>query len=52
VSGLFFTEQRVAKIKELNSHLEEVIRQKQLIISRLQQPFVNDYMRLELPYQK
>jgi len=47
-----FSEQRIAKVNKLNSHLEEVIRNKQELIARLQQPFVNDYIPVELQYQR
>jgi HAUS augmin-like complex subunit 2 len=45
-------EQRIAKINELNSHLEELIKNKQALISRLQQPFVTGYVPIELQYQR
>jgi len=48
----FLSEQRIAKVNELNSHLEEVMRNKQELITRLQQPFVNDYLPVELQYQR
>ena len=46
------SEQRIAKVNELSSHLEQVITNKQRLISRLQQPFVNDYIPVELQYQR
>lgn len=45
-------EQRIAKVNELNSHLEQVISNKQQLMVRLQQPFVNDYLPVELQYQR
>lgn len=44
-------EQRIAQIKEANSHLEAIIRQKDALIGRLQKPFVNDFLRVEASYQ-
>ena len=48
----FVSEQRIAKVNELNSHLEQVISNKQQLMARLQQPFVNDYLPVELQYQR
>ena len=45
-------DQRIAKVNELSSHLEQVIKNKQELIARLQQPFVNDYIPVELQYQR
>jgi len=46
------TDQRLAKVNKLNSHLEQVIRNKEVLLARLQQPFVNDYIPVELQYQR
>lgn len=45
-------DQRIAKVNELNTHLEQVIRNKQQLIARLQQPFIDDYIPVELQYQR
>lgn len=47
-----FAEQRIAQIKEANSHLEAIIRQKDALIGRLQKPLVNDFLRVEASYQQ
>lgn len=44
-------EERINAIKEMNSHLETVVRQKNLLIARLQKPFVNDFIRIDASYQ-
>lgn len=52
VTHVDILDQRIAKVNELSSHLEQVIKNKQELIGRLQQPFVNDYIPVELQYQR
>lgn len=52
VTHVDILDQRIAKVNELNSHLEQVIGNRQELIARLQQPFVNDYIPIELQYQR
>ena len=48
----FLTEKRVKQINELNSHLQMVINQKDKLISRLQQPYVGDFIKMDVNYKK
>ncbi|KAK3582010.1 hypothetical protein CHS0354_039676 [Potamilus streckersoni] len=52
ITHLNVLESKIAKIKSLNSHLEAVTESKDRLISRLQQPFVGEYLKLEARYHK
>ena len=49
---LVVTEERIAQISKLNSHLQALVSQKDKIISRLQKPYVGDFLRVEAPYKR
>lgn len=52
ITHLDILEQRINKIKSLNSHIESVIESKDQLIQRLQQPFQGDNLKLEAQYHK
>ncbi|KAK3090596.1 hypothetical protein FSP39_012991 [Pinctada imbricata] len=45
-------EEKIKVIQELNNHLQSVIDSKSQLITRLQQPFVGDYIKLEAQYHR
>ncbi|KAL4240647.1 hypothetical protein ACF0H5_001438 [Mactra antiquata] len=52
VTHLDILEKRIEKIKQLNSHIESVIDDKDQLIQRLQQPFQGEYLKLEAQYHR
>lgn len=45
-------ENRAQKINQLNSHLQSVANQKDKLIGRLQQPYVGDFIKLDVHYKE
>ncbi|KAK7489116.1 hypothetical protein BaRGS_00019630, partial [Batillaria attramentaria] len=45
-------EKKTEKLKDLSDHIQTVNLKKESLISRLQRPFVGEYLRLEAGYQK
>ncbi|CAH1794335.1 unnamed protein product [Owenia fusiformis] len=45
-------EQRVSHVNTLSGHIQDVIKDKDTLIGRLQQPYVGDYMKIEAIYHR
>jgi len=45
-------EKRIDRIRKLNNHLQHIISSKDQLISRLQQPFVGDFLKLDAAYHR
>ena len=46
------TENRKKELKSLSDHLQMVVSNKEYLVTRLQQPFVGDYIKLEAAFHK
>lgn len=48
----FLSEKRIKDIQSLNEHMQSIIDSKTQLKTRLQQPFVGDYVKIEAQYHK
>ncbi|XP_025111548.1 uncharacterized protein LOC112574583 [Pomacea canaliculata] len=52
MTHLDIIEKRTEKLKELNDHLQSVITHRDFFLTKLQQPFTGDFIRLESAFHK
>lgn len=49
---IFISEKRVKDIQSLNGHMQSIIDSKSQLKTRLQQPFVGDFVKIEAQYHR
>lgn len=52
LSWVFFSEKRIKDIQSLNGHMQSIIDSKSQLKTRLQQPFVGDFVKIEAQYHR
>jgi len=48
----FYSGEKIEKVKSLNSHIQSIIDSKSQLLTRLQQPYVGEFIKLEAQYHR
>ena len=48
----FYSGGKIEKVKSLNSHIQSIIDSKAQLLTRLQQPYVGEFIKLEAQYHR
>lgn len=49
---IFYLGEKIDKVQSLNSHMQSIIDSKAQLLTRLQQPYVGEFIKLEAQYHR